>query len=82
MMLPATARHDSAAFIDKRLRRERAQVRIEFAVVPRCQRAGHCQDEPHALDDSAGAIEGVAVDGFGTCCGRGLEGRCLVQHRQ
>ena len=74
--------HDSTALVDERRRRECTQVRKELAVMGRRQRAGHRQDEPHAVDDSAGAVEGVAIDGPGARRGRGLEGSRLVEHHQ
>ena len=82
VLLEDVPAHDSTALVDERRRRERTQVRIELAVVRRRQRAGHRQDERHAVDDPAGAVEGVAVDGFGARRGRGLEGSRLVEHHQ
>ena len=57
-------------------------MRIELAVVRRRQRAGHRQDERHLVNYSAGAVEGVAVDGPGARRGRGLEGGGLIEHHQ
>src|SRR5262249_10163539 len=74
--------HDPAAFIYECLRRECTQMRIELAVVCRRQRAGHCQDEWHAIDDPAGAVESIAVDSLGTSCVPGFESNCLVEHHQ
>ena len=74
--------HDPTALVGERRRRERTQVRIKLAVVRRRQRAGHRQDERYLINNSAGAVEGVAVDGLRACRGRGLEGGCLVEHRQ
>ena len=50
-----------------------------------CAPAPACRTSPrrtHAVDDSAGAVEGVAIDGLGARRGRGLEGSRFVEHHQ